>query len=80
MKKKTVYALLKELEENKYLSILLRNGIVPISILNKKTVYETFILNTDSFKKTESVKITSSIHEVSEDFVWRSIRKMNTCC
>ena len=71
------YNLIKRIENSQEFLLLIKKGLLPLSILDKKVYYEYFI---DDFKKTnsssQSVTNTSEEFDKSERTIFRAIQFM----
>ena len=73
----STYEIIKELENTTSFLTLLKRGLIPISIFEKKVFYEYYM---DDVKKTKSPSQsainTAEEYGKSESTIWRAIRFM----
>lgn len=72
----STYELLKEIENTENFATLLKRGVIPISILNKKCYYEKYKEELKINSKVQSISNVSEDFNVSEMTVRRAIKFM----
>ena len=72
-------ALVDLLRENETLMFsLLKRGVFPPSVLNKKLYYEFFLLERKNFKTVQAVTNTADEFKVSERTIYLAIKLMKS--
>ncbi len=73
----TAYSAIKKLENDINFLILLRRGVIPLSILDKKVYYEFYINELKTVNKTQAIANTAEEYKVSERTIIRAVDFMN---
>ncbi len=76
MTKETTYEFILRIENNLDFTILLKKGLIPISILSKKVYYEYYKQERKTHKKMQSITNTSDEFGVADMTVRRAIKMM----
>ena len=75
----TTYNLIKKIENDTLFMILLRKGLISLSILDRKCYYERYMLERKSHGKCQSVQNAAEEYRVSEMTIRRAITFMECC-
>ena len=73
MEKLTVYDILNVFENDLNFLNLLRKGVIPLSVLDKKVYYEYYLNQRITTNKAQSITNTSEEYKVSERTIIRAI-------
>lgn len=71
-----VHDYLIQVENDLSFLMLLKKGIIPISILDKKVYYERFLYERKTHKKMQSITNVAEEYGISEKTVQRAIKLM----
>lgn len=71
-----VHDYLLQIENDMSFLILLKKGIIPISILDKKVYYERYLYEFKTNKKTQAITNVAEEYSISEMTVRRAIKLM----
>lgn len=74
------YKLIKNIEKNIEFLHLIKRGIIPLSILNKKCFYERYLQESKTHKKCQAITNTAEEFNVSEMTIRRAIDFMTNLC
>ena len=77
MGKMTIYEILNVFENDLNFLNLLRKGVIPLSVLDKKVYYEYYINERKTTNKSQSITNTSEEYKVSERTIIRAINFMD---
>lgn len=72
----TTYNLIKKIENDSLFMILLKKGLIPLSILDRKCYYERYLFERKSHGKCQSVTNAAEEYKVSEMTIRRAITLM----
>ena len=72
------YEIIKDLQENDRLNLFLRKGIIPLSIIDYKNIYEFYVSELCRNKKMQSIENTCEKFKCKKDKVYFSIKKMES--
>ena len=72
----TTYNLIKKIENDSLFIILLKKGLIPLSILDRKCYYERYILERTTNSKLQSITNTADEYNVSERTIYNAIKLM----
>ena len=72
----TTYNLIKKIENDSLFIILLKKGLIPLSILDRKCYYERYILERNTNGKLQSITNTADEYNVSERTIYNAIKLM----
>ena len=72
----STYDVIKRIEDNLDFTIFLKKGLIPISILTKKVVYEFYMSERKTNSKMQSISNTSEEYKISEKTVYNAINFM----
>ena len=73
MGKMTTYEILISFENNLSFLNLLKKGVIPLSVLDKKVYYEYYLNERKTTNKAQSITNTSEEYKVSERTIIRAI-------
>ena len=76
MSKETTYQFIKRIENTMDFTILLKKGLIPMSLLSNKVYYEHYQQQRQRFKKMQSISNTSVEYNVSDMTIRRAIKFM----
>ena len=72
----TTYNLIKKIENDSLFIILLKKGLIPLSILDRKCYYERYLLERTTNGKLQSITNTADEYNVSERTIYNAIKLM----
>ena len=72
----TTYNLIKKIENDSLFIILLKKGLIPLSILDRKCYYERYLLERNTNGKLQSITNTADEYNVSERTIYNAIKLM----
>lgn len=73
----TTYELIKQIENDMSFTVLLKKGVIPLTVMDKKVYYEYYIQDLQTTGNTwQSVINTSEEYNVSQMTVRRAIKFM----
>ena len=73
MERLTTYEILISFENNLSFLNLLKKGVIPLSVLDKKVYYEYYLNERKTTNKAQSITNTSEEYKVSERTIIRAI-------
>ena len=73
-----IYDTIKDYSKKKDILLLLKGGLISLSVLDKLTYYEYFLTKLQDNKKTLSLQLTADNFNISDRTVRRSILYMET--
>lgn len=73
---KNTHELIKEIENDTMFMLLLKKGIIPISILNYKCYYEKYLQELKTVKKVQAIANASEDYNVHENTIRNAIKFM----
>lgn len=76
MTKETTYQFIKRIENTMDFMILLKKGLIPLSILTKKVYYEFYNKERLTQSRMQSIRKTTDEYNVSEMTIYRAIKFM----
>lgn len=76
MTKETTYEFILRIENNMDFAIMLKKGLLPISVLSKKVYYEYYKQERKAHPKMQSITNTSEEFGVADMTVRRAIKMM----
>lgn len=72
----TIYEILKVFENDLNFLILLRKGVIPLAVLDKKVYYEYYLNQQQMVNKSQAITNTAEEYHVSEKTIIRAINFM----
>ena len=69
----TIYEILKVFENDLNFLILLRKGVIPLAVLDKKVYYEYYLNQQQMVNKSQAITNTAEEYHVSERTIIRAI-------
>lgn len=72
----STYEVIKRIENNMDFTILLKKGIIPLSVLSKKCYYERYLQERLQTSKMQSITNTSEEFRISQKTVYNAIKFM----
>lgn len=70
------YELIKTVENDSLFLNLLRKGLIPLSVLDRKCYYERYKLERETNNKMQSITNTAEEYKVSERTIYNAIKFM----
>ncbi len=77
MERLTIYDILNIFENDLNFLLLLKKGVIPLSVLDKKVYYEYYLNQRKTTNKAQSITNTSEEYKVSERTIIRAIDFMD---
>ena len=77
MGKITIYEILNVFEDDLNFLLLLKKGVIPLSVLDKKVYYEYYLNQKKTTNKAQSITNTAEEYKVSERTIIRAIDFMD---
>jgi len=71
-----VYDYLKQVENDMTFLMLIKKGIIPLSILDKKVYYERYLYERKTHDASQAITNVTEEYHVSERTVYRAIKLM----
>lgn len=73
-----VYKLLQEVENDNQFLWMIKKGLIPLSVLDKKCYYERYLQELPKVGKRQAIANTSEDYNVSERTIMRAISFMES--
>lgn len=70
------YKLIKELEQLPYFKDLLKQGIIPLSWIDYKVIYEFYLRESENESGTQLISNVANEFNISERLVYKIVQKM----
>ena len=72
----STYEIIKDIEEKDFFLTLVKRGVVPLSILDKKVYYERYLLELETKSQAQAILSASDEFRVSDNTIRRAIKFM----
>ena len=73
-----IYEYLKKIENDEFFIILLKKGLIPLSVLDRKCYYEKYLSELKKNTKTQAIANTSEDYNVTERTIRNAINFMES--